>query len=110
MELVQQRGEVALRRRVEPLERLVHDEELGLEHERAGERDLALLAAREQVADLVLQVRDADLLEHGVDHAVDLGLGIAVIARRERHVVPHRRRGSARRRSAARRPRARGSC
>jgi hypothetical protein len=90
VQAVQQLDHLAARRRVQPLERFIEYEQLGLQDERAGERHLALLAAREVVTHLVLQVRDAHARHRRRHLAVHLGGRIAVVARAERNVVPHR--------------------
>ena len=90
MELVEKADEIGARRRIQALEGLVEHQQLGLEHQRARERDLAPLAARKVVTHLVPQVGDPDALERALHHAIHLRRGISIAARRERHVVPYR--------------------
>ena len=89
VERVEEVDHLAPRGRVEALERLVEHEQLGLEHECAGERHLPFLAARQVVADLVPQVLDPHPPQRVRGLVLDLGIGVAVVARAERDVVPH---------------------
>ena len=58
-------------------ERLVEQQDLGLEHERAGDRDPLLLAARELARVARAQAGEADELEHCVDLFADRAPGQA---------------------------------
>ena len=57
---------------VEAGEGLVEEQDLRLEHQRAGERDALLLAAGELVGHPLAVALEADLLERGLDAARDL--------------------------------------
>jgi hypothetical protein len=87
---IEQIDHLTARGGIEPLERFVEHEQLGVEREGTRERDLALLASREVVTHLVLEMRDAHALERVGDLLLDLGLGVAVVARAERDVIPDR--------------------
>ncbi len=87
--LAHDRDQLVAARRVEALERLVEDEQLGAHHQRAGQGDLALLAAGEVVRDAPRQVLDAEAGERLLDHLADLCLRHTVLPRGEGDVVEH---------------------
>ena len=91
MQTVEQLAQLGARGGIEALERLIEHQQLGVQDERPRERHLAALAARQVMTHLVPQVLDPDALKRRGHEPLDLGLGMPVAARRERHVVPHRR-------------------
>jgi hypothetical protein len=76
--------------RVEVRERLVEQQHLRLEHERAGERDALLLAARDPRRVAVQVVRQADELEHPLDALLHLTLRQLPQPQAEGDVLEHR--------------------
>ena len=76
--------------RVEGAERLVEEQHRQLEHERACQGDALLLAAGELRGAPVAVVLQAHHRHRLVDAALDLGLGGALVAQAEGHVVAHR--------------------
>ena len=74
----------------EPFEGLIEDQKLRPHDQRARKGDLAFFAARQIVADLVLQMDDPEFCHHSIDHSGRFLPADAVIARRERDVLPYR--------------------
>jgi len=80
------RQEIGARGRVEPGERLVEQEHLGLEHERARQRHALRLASRERSRPLTSERRDREPLEPALDARAAI---VRAAAEREpqRHVL-----------------------
>ena len=75
---------------VERAERLVHHDQLGLEHERARDRDPLLLAARELGGAALPEARELDHVERLPDPRLDLGRRGFAHLERERQVLVDR--------------------
>ena len=75
--------------RVEVGQRLVHEEDLGLAHERAAEGDALALSARELTRLAVEQRRDIERACRFVDTAADLVPLELPDLQAERQVLPH---------------------
>ena len=81
---------------VERGERLVEQQDLRLDGERAGEGDALLLAARELIGIAVGELRQLDELEHLLDAGIDLGGAAMRHLEAEGDVVAHRHVGEQR--------------
>ena len=92
--------ELAAELEVERAQRLVEEQDVGPVHERPGERDPLLLAARQLVRLALLVALEVDELERLADAARDLVLATALGAARTR--CCRRRRGAGTARSAGR--------
>ena len=75
---------------VERAERLVHQHELRLEHQRAGERDALLLAAGKLVRPARLEARHAHHVERAAHARRHLGLGEAAHLQRKGDILADR--------------------
>lgn len=75
---------------VERAERLVHQHQLGIEHERAGERDALLLAAGELLRVAVAEGLELHHAERALHPRLDLVRRQLAHAQREAQVVGHR--------------------
>ncbi|CAN93297.1 hypothetical protein predicted by Glimmer/Critica [Sorangium cellulosum So ce56] len=87
------------RQRIEPAGRLVVDEDLGLQHQRARQAHALALPAGQLRRHPVLLVLEAERVQHAHDLVADVPLRhvLPVLAQRERHVVEDRQRVEQRR-------------
>ena len=90
VEAAQPRPQVRADLGVEGAERLVEQQHLRVDGERAGQRHPLALAAGELGRVAVLEAVQPDDLEQLVDAALDLGLGPLADRQAERDVVAHR--------------------
>ena len=75
---------------VERAQRLVHQHQLGVEHQRPGQRDALLLAARKLRRAAVLELAHLHHVERAGDPALALGLAHPAHLEREGEVLAHR--------------------